>query len=187
MAGPLVAGAVTLPACEGRALRKLRNALSGVRDSKVVSPRRREELVETIQEHAIAVGIGVVSVEEIDRVGVGPANRIAMERAFYDLGIELDALMLDACVLDLELPQCGLIDGDALCLSIAAASIVAKVTRDRVMVMLGEEDPRYGFEQHKGYCSELHKARLAQYGPGLHHRRCFAPVAIWSQQVDIDT
>jgi ribonuclease HII len=95
--------------------------------------------------------------------------------------------MIDACVLDLELPQCGLIDGDALCLSIAAASIVAKVTRDRTMVILGEEDPRYGFEQHKGYCSELHKARLSQYGPGLHHRRCFAPVASWSHPTDLDT
>lgn len=187
MAGPLVAGAVTLPACEGRALRKLRTALSGVRDSKVLTARRREELAETIHEHAIAVGIGVVSVAEIDTVGVGPANRIAMERAANDLGIELDALMLDACVLDLELPQCGLIDGDALCLSIAAASIVAKVTRDRTMILLGEEDPRYGFELHKGYCSELHKARLAEHGPGLHHRRCFGPVAMWDQQVEIDT
>lgn len=179
MAGPLVAAAVVFPACEGWALRRLKTAIDGVRDSKMLSPERRVALLETIQNTAVAIGVGVVPVEEIDAVGLGPANRIAMERAVFRLDIDVDALVIDACVLDLGCPQSGPIDGDALSTSVAAASIVAKVTRDRLMVALGQEDPRYGFELHKGYCSELHKARLAEHGPCLHHRRCFAPVARW--------
>jgi ribonuclease HII len=104
---------------------------------------------------------------------------MAMERAVLQLDIDVDALVIDACVLDLGYPQSGPIDADAMSLSVAAASIIAKVARDRVMIALGQEDPRYGFELHKGYCSDLHKARLAEFGPGPHHRRCFAPVAAW--------
>lgn len=180
LAGPLVAAAVLFPSCEGWALRKLRAALAGVRDSKLLTPERRVELLGAIEQTAIAIGIGVVPVAELDDLGLGPANRIAMERAVLRLGIDVDALVIDACVLDLGCPQSGPIDGDALSISVAAASIVAKVTRDRVMVALGREDPRYGFERHKGYSSQLHKARLAEFGPGPHHRRCFAPVAAWS-------
>jgi len=179
MAGPLVAAAVIFPACEGWALRRLRSAVAGVRDSKLLPPARRVKLLETIQRAAVAFGVGIVPVEEIDAVGLGPANRIAMERAVYGLNFDVDALVIDALVLDLGYPQSGLIDGDALSMSVAAASIVAKVTRDRMMTCLADEDPRYGFELHKGYCSEFHKARLAEHGPSAHHRRCFAPVAAW--------
>ena len=179
MAGPLVAAAVVFPAAEGRALRRLRTALADVRDSKLLSPERRIELLDRIEQTAVAIGMGVVPVAEIDAVGLGPANRIAMERAVLNLDIDVDALVIDACVLDLACPQSGPIDGDALSTSVAAASIVAKVTRDRVMIALGQEDPRYGFELHKGYCSAFHKARLAEHGPCLHHRRCFSPVSSW--------
>jgi ribonuclease HII len=179
MAGPLVAAAVVFPASEGWALRRLKTAIDGVRDSKMVSPERRVALLETIERTAAAIAVGVVPVSEIDVLGLGPANRIAMERAVLNLEIDVDALVIDACVLDLGCPQSGLIDGDALSASVAAASIVAKVTRDRMMVALGQEEPRYGFELHKGYCSELHQARLAEHGPCVHHRRCFAPVARW--------
>jgi ribonuclease HII len=180
MAGPLVAAAVVFPASEGWALRRLRAALSDVRDSKLLSPERRVELLDRIEQTAVAIGVGVVPVPEIDAVGLGPANRMAMERAVFDLDIDVDALVIDACVLDLGCPQSGPIDGDALSTSVAAASIVAKVTRDHVMVALAQEDPRYGFELHKGYCSPFHKARLAEHGPCLHHRRCFSPVAGWN-------
>jgi ribonuclease HII len=179
MAGPLVAAAVVFPAREGWGLRRLRSALSGVRDSKLLTPERRVALLGGIEQTALAIGIGIVPVEEIDAVGLGPANRIAMERSVLTIGVDIDALVIDACVLDLGYPQSGPIDGDALSLSVAAASIVAKVTRDRMMTDLGRAEPRYGFELHKGYCSELHKARLAEHGPSPHHRRCFAPVAEW--------
>jgi ribonuclease HII len=179
LAGPLVAAAVVLPCCEGAALRRLRAALAGVRDSKCLLPARRRELVGPIGAAAEAVAIGVVEAGELDALGVGPANRLAMERAVLALPITVDALALDACVVDLALPQVGLIDGDALCLSIAAASIVAKVTRDRMMTERDAADPRYGFAAHKGYASALHRERLLRHGPGPLHRRCFAPVREW--------
>ena len=179
MAGPLVAAAVVFPASEGWALRRLTSAIDGIRDSKLLSPEQRVALLEAIERTAVAIGVGVVPVPEIDALGLGPANRIAMERAVLNLDIDVDALVIDACVLDLGCPQSGLIDGDALSASVAAASIVAKVTRDRMMIALGLEEPRYCFERHKGYCSELHQARLAEHGPCAHHRRCFAPVARW--------
>ena len=177
MAGPLLSAAVVLPAVTGAKLRKLRLALADVRDSKILTPVRRTQLAQAVREQAIGVGIGVVDVNELDSVGVGPANRMAMERAVLALHYEVDALIIDACVLDLGCPQTGPIDGDALSLSVAAASIVAKVTRDQMMIDLAAVDTRYGFELHKGYCSGLHRERLLQYGPSEHHRRCFAPVA----------
>ncbi|HEU5434456.1 MAG TPA: ribonuclease HII [Thermomicrobiales bacterium] len=177
LAGPLVAAAVVLPMRAPRQRAGLARALAGVRDSKCLTPERREALFEPIVAAASAVGVGRVEVDELDAVGLGPANRLAMERAVFALGLDADALLLDACVLDLGLPQIGLIDGDAHVLSIAAASIVAKVTRDRLMRELDAADNRYGFAQHKGYGSALHFARLAQFGPCRHHRRCFAPVA----------
>ena len=176
LAGPLVAAAVILPCCAGAALHRLRTALAGVRDSKQLLPDRRRDLIGPICATAEAVAVGVVEADELDAIGVGAANRLAMERAALALPVTPDALVLDACVLDLGLPQVGLIDGDARCLSIAAASIVAKVTRDRVMVEGDGADPRFGFAAHKGYASALHQERLARHGPGPLHRRCFAPV-----------
>lgn len=180
MAGPLVAAAVILPV-HRRA--DLAEALDGVRDSKVLTHERRIELLATIGAVAQGIGVGIVPVEELDSMGLGAANRVAMERAVLQLDVEADALLVDACVIDLGLPQLGPIDGDALSLSIAAASIVAKVTRDRIMIDLASREDRYGFELHKGYCSPLHKARLAEHGPSAHHRRCFSPVAAWEPLV----
>lgn len=179
MAGPLVAAAVIFPSCQGAALRRLLTALADVRDSKLLTPQQRNGLVGRIEAAAIAAAIGEVSVAEIDAVGLGPANRMAMERAVHGLTLSVDALVIDACVLDLGCPQSGPIDADALSISVAAASILAKVHRDRLMIDLAREDDRFGFEQHKGYCSPLHMERLAEFGPGPAHRRCFSPVAGW--------
>ncbi len=178
MAGPLVAAAVILPA-DRRG--DLGHILSGVRDSKLLTHERRVEVLADIEALAQSIGVGIVPVDELDGMGLGAANRIAMERAVLHLDVEADALLIDACVIDLGLPQMGPIDGDALSLSIAAASIVAKVTRDRMMIDLAATEARYGFELHKGYCSPMHKARLAQHGPSTHHRRCFSPVASWGR------
>lgn len=178
MAGPLVAAAVILPA-DRRG--DLGEALSGVRDSKLLTHERRVELLADIETIALGIGVGVVPVAELDSMGLGAANRIAMERAVLHLNVQAEALLIDACVIDLGLPQLGPIDGDALSLSIASASIVAKVTRDRMMIALAVQEDRYGFELHKGYCSPLHKARLAEHGPSTHHRRCFSPVSSWGK------
>jgi ribonuclease HII len=177
LAGPLVAAAVVFPACEGTILRRLRRTLANVRDSKLLSPEQRRAMVEPITAAACGVAVGIVEVEELDAVGLGAANRLAMERAVFGLASSVDVLMLDACVLDLGVPQVGLIDGDARCLSIAAASIVAKVARDQMMIDLDGDDDRYAFSLHKGYGSALHQDRLRQHGPGPHHRRCFGPIA----------
>ena len=176
MAGPLVAAAVMLPA---NLRGDLGERLTEVRDSKLLTHEQRVEMLSAIESVAQSIGVGIVPVDELDSMGLGAANRIAMERAVLQLDVQAGALLIDACVIDLGLPQLGPIDGDALSLSIAAASIVAKVTRDRLMIDLALTETRYGFELHKGYCSPLHKARLAEHGPSVHHRRCFSPVASW--------
>lgn len=176
MAGPLVAAAVVLPpAIDGSDL-NIATALARVRDSKLLSEDRRNDLLPVIREIALATAVGVVEAEELDEIGVGSANRLAMCRAVKALPVIPDALVLDATTLDLDLPQVGLIDGDALCLSIAAASIVAKVTRDRFMIECHKSDPRFGFAMHKGYCTDDHLGALARHGPCRLHRRSFAPV-----------
>jgi ribonuclease HII len=173
LAGPLVAAAVVLPACAGWELRRLRAALTAVRDSKALSPEQRSAILGTVEQTAASVAVGVVPPDELDTIGLAAANRLAMERAVLGLADEPEALLLDACVLDLGLPQVGPIRGDSLCLSIAAASIVAKVTRDRLMVAHDLLDPRYGFALHKGYGTTLHLAALRAHGPSPIHRRCF--------------
>jgi ribonuclease HII len=174
LAGPLVAAAVVLPACAGWELRRLRSALARVRDSKLLTPEQRQEILDDIATASAGVAIGVVPPDELDMIGLSAANRVAMERAVLALADEPAALLLDACVLDLGLPQVGPIRGDAHCLSIAAASIVAKVTRDRMMVEHDRLDPRYGFAIHKGYGTAAHLSALRAHGPCSIHRRTFA-------------
>ena len=155
----------------------LLTCLAGVRDSKQVVARERERLYEVIMQHALAVGVGVGSVEVIDERNILQATKYAMRAALEQLAIAPQALLLDAIHLpDVELLQRSIIKGDELCLSIAAASIIAKVTRDRIMIQLHEHYPVYGFAQHKGYGTEAHLAALRQHGATPHHRRSFAPV-----------
>jgi ribonuclease HII len=176
MAGPLVAAAVILPADALSPPSATSPALAEVRDSKLLTGEERQRLMPAICAVATAVAVGLVEADELDLIGVGPANRLAMERAVDALPVRPEALLLDATTLDLDLPQVGLIDGDARCLSIAAASIVAKVTRDRFMAACHGADPRFGFAAHKGYATADHLAALDRHGPGPLHRRCFAPV-----------
>lgn len=177
LAGPLVAAAVVFPAASGSALSRLHRLLAAVRDSKLLSHAARESLAGPIREIALGVGVGVVECDELDDLGVAAANRTAMERAVLALPIVPDALLLDACTIDLGIPQSGKIDADATSITVAAASIVAKVTRDAWMTAADERDGRYAFSLHKGYGSSLHLSRLAEHGPGPLHRRSFAPVA----------
>jgi len=172
-AGPVVAGAVILPP----ALPELAQLLAPVRDSKLLTPHRREICYDLITAHALAYGAGFVSAEEIDRIGILPATRQAMCLALESLSASPDYLLIDALRLpQVSLPQMGIIKGDRDHLSIAAASIVAKVTRDRWMRALDERLPGYGLSRHKGYGTREHLAALRALGPSAEHRHTFAPI-----------
>ena len=177
----LVAAAVILPA-DALSLEPL---LGAVDDSKKLTPRTRERLFDVIHAHAEAIGVGSASAEEIDAVGIAQANRLALARAIGHLSVQPDFVLLDFFTLpQLQLPQRGVPHGDALSLTIAAASIIAKVTRDRWMVAQDDSHPGYGFARHKGYGTAMHRAALATLGPCALHRRSFAPVAgLWPAQI----
>ena len=175
LAGPVVAAAVILPLATDPA--DIMTRFAGVNDSKQLTVQARERLYDVIMQHAVAVSVGIGSVELIDECNILQATKQAMRVALTQLPTPAQALLLDALLLpDIALPQRSIIKGDSRCLSIAAASIIAKVTRDRLMIRLHEQYPAYGFDQHKGYGTELHLAALRQHGATPHHRRSFAPV-----------
>ncbi|MGC8873051.1 MAG: ribonuclease HII [Chloroflexia bacterium] len=174
-AGPVVAAAVVLPVWR---LQEAPDILAGVDDSKRLSPRVREHLAGRIAEVAEAIGIGVVSSVLVDALGIVGATRLAMRQAIGRLSVPPRALLLDAVSLpEIPLPQRALFQGDARAISIAAASIVAKVYRDRLMTTWASVYPQYGFERHKGYGTREHRLALQRWGPCPLHRRSFAPVA----------
>lgn len=168
LAGPVVAAAVILPQnC----------AIKGLNDSKKLSAKKRAELELSIKDIAV-YGIGISSVEEIDRLNILQASLLAMKRAVGEIGEGFDHILVDGN----KLPQWGyaataVIGGDALHPQISAASILAKELRDRMMRDLAKEYPHYGWESNKGYGTAAHIAALKEYGPTAHHRRSFAPVA----------
>ena len=169
LAGPLVAAAVILPPeC----------AVRGIDDSKKVPPARREALRVEIEACAIAVGIGIVEVGDVDRLNTYWASIEAMRRAVAALPVAPQQVLIDARhIPGLAVPQAALVKGDARSYSIAAASIVAKVRRDAMMTALEERYPGYGFARHMGYGTAEHLAALARLGPCPAHRRSFQPVA----------
>jgi ribonuclease HII len=172
-AGPVVAAAVILPPDD----LGLPYRLDGVRDSKTLTAFRRETLLESIQHHAVTVGVGVVPPDGIDTLGIVPATRDAMAQALDALSPLADCLLVDHISLpDVPLPQHSLPKGDVRVLSIAAASIVAKVNRDAIMRELEDQFPGYGFARHKGYGTVQHRAALEQLGPCAIHRLSFAPL-----------
>lgn len=171
-AGPVTAAAVILPAFDpADAL------ISQVRDSKQLSPSQRMALEPLIQQHALTWGVCFATSEEIDRVGILPATRLAMQRALVSLRPPPQHLLLDALFLpEIHTPQTALIKGDQRSLSVAAASILAKTARDRFMQELGAHEIYYAFERNKGYGTRAHQAALALHGPCPAHRFSFAPV-----------
>ncbi len=171
LAGPVVAGVAILPS-------KLRGSwVSLVRDSKQLSKTQREKALFHLQETALALEVGICSSQEIDEIGIVEATRLAMSRAINSLALSPQYLILDAITLPkVSIPQKPIIRGDALCLSIAAASIVAKVYRDRLMEQQDEAFPGYGFARNKGYGTREHMTKLKQLGPCSIHRYTFAPV-----------
>jgi ribonuclease HII len=165
LAGPVVAAAVVLDADR---------RVPGLRDSKVLAPARRERLYDLITARAADWAVGQASAEEIDRLNIHRASLLAMRRAVEGLARPPDLVLVDAFrIPDLAIPQRGVIRGDARSASIAAASIVAKVTRDRLMVELHATDGRYGFDRHKGYATREHLEALTRFGLSAVHRRTF--------------
>jgi ribonuclease HII len=172
-AGPVCAAAVVLPLDRP----DLSSLLSGVRDSKQLSPAQREALLPRILGVADVVGVGWATPAEVDELGILPATRLAMSNAVARLDGQVNALLVDYVRLpDLILPQRILPKADVLCLSVAAASIVAKVGRDRMMVVLDQDFPGYGFARHKGYGTRQHQEALARLGPSAIHRMSWRPV-----------
>ncbi|MDE6951133.1 MAG: ribonuclease HII [Lachnospiraceae bacterium] len=165
LAGPVVAGAVILPKdC----------SLLYLNDSKKLSEKKREELYEKIMETAVSVGIGYNTPARIDEINILQATYEAMREAVGNLSVKPDLLLNDAVTIpEIEIRQVPIIKGDAKSISIAAASIVAKVTRDRLMVKYGEVYPEYGFASHKGYGTALHREAIKKYGPTPIHRKSF--------------
>jgi ribonuclease HII len=171
LVGPVVAAAVILPLEVNTRWR------DKVRDSKQLSPTTRELLCDHIHEMAISVGIGTSPPEVIDAQGIIKATRLAMESAIDQLMPQPQYLLIDYMLLpEIQLPQKGITNGDSLCFSIACASIVAKVARDRLMVELDTAYPGYGLAEHKGYSTKKHLACLRRQGPCPIHRRSFRPV-----------
>ena len=168
LAGPVVAAAVILQA--GRIPR-------GLNDSKLLSAEEREKLYPRILERAIAVGVGEASVGEIDLVNIRQATHLAMARAVRALAVAAAFALVDGNDAPaLPCPCETIIGGDELCVSIAAASIIAKVTRDRLMMLLHDDHPHYGWVTNKGYGTPEHLSALQRHGVTAHHRRSFAPV-----------
>ncbi len=171
LAGPVVAAAVII--APERRIKRLA-------DSKVLTPERREELYGLIHARAVGVGVGIVDHLTIDRINILEATPLAMRLALDNLGIVPELVITDFVALrDLPCPQKNLVDGDARCASVAAASIVAKVTRDRIMLDADKQFPEYGFARHKGYGTADHLAALDRHGPCALHRRTFA--GVWRQ------
>jgi len=168
LAGPIVAGAVVLA-----------GAVDRLNDSKQLKPEEREALFAVLREGRHDIGVGVVDAPQIDRIGIQRANYLAMAQAVAALKDEPDFLLVDGRheIPGVRAPQRPVVKGDSRSLSIAAASIVAKVTRDRMMAVLDREYPAYGFGTHKGYATSEHVAAIARCGPCLAHRKSFAPMA----------
>lgn len=167
LAGPIVAAAVVLG-----------HPIDGLNDSKQVAPAERGLFFELLYNGPHAIGVSVVSPEEIDQVGIQSANYAAMYRAVAQLAPPPDYLLVDGFeIAGCPIPQCRIVKGDCRSQSIAAASIVAKVTRDRIMDELDGQFPQYGFAQHKGYATSEHLEAIERCGACPHHRKSFAPFA----------
>lgn len=167
LAGPVVAAAVILPPeCK----------IKGLNDSKKIPKKKHQEIYQAVLDKALAVGIGLIDNEIIDQVNIYEATKLAMKEALSKLSLKPDYLLIDAMKLDIDIPQESIIKGDANSLSIAAASIVAKVTRDKLMADYDKEYPGYDFAQNAGYGTKSHLQGLERHGVTPIHRKTFEPV-----------
>lgn len=167
LAGPVVAAAVILPE---------NIFISGINDSKKLSSKKREQLYQEIKNEALAIGIGVVGADVIDEINIYQATKKAMNIAINQLSIFPDFLLIDAMKIDTPITQRSLIKGDSLSVSIASASIIAKVYRDRLMMEYSKKYPEYQFEKNAGYGTSEHIQAIRKFGPTPIHRKTFAPI-----------
>lgn len=167
LVGPVVAAAVILPG---------NYQLEGLTDSKKLSEKKRNQFFNIIQKEALAIGVGIIEPEIIDQVNIYEATKLAMKEAINGLNIKPEHILIDAMPLKLDIPTTSIIKGDAKSLSIAAASVIAKVTRDQMMYELHKEHPEYHFDHHKGYPTKEHLEALRKYGPLKNYRFSYQPV-----------
>ena len=178
LAGPVVVAAVVLDPAR---------PIRGIRDSKLLSAKARERFYDQILDRALAWSLAVAEPSEVDRVNVHQASLGAMRDAVNQLIPRPDFVLVDGFPIpDLIVPQRAIVGGDRRCASIAAASIVAKVSRDRDMCTLHARDPRYGFDRHKGYATAQHLAAVAEFGYSAVHRRSFRPQSLFDTIEDVD-
>ena len=168
LVGPVVAAAVILPK---------NYKLEGLNDSKKLSEKKREKYYDILMNDAISIGVGIVSAKIIDKINILEASRLAMMKALDNLSVKPDFILSDAMKLDRDEEVLPIIHGDALSLSIAAASVIAKVTRDRLMVSYGKEHPEYEFDAHKGYPTKRHIELVQKYGILDEYRKTFKPIS----------
>lgn len=167
LVGPVVAGAVILPKDYD---------LEGLNDSKQLSEKKRNQYYDMIKKEAIAIGIGIVDAKTIDEINIYEASRLAMKLALENLEVSPDYILTDAMPIELDTPLEAIIHGDALSISIAAGSVIAKVTRDRLMEEFDKLHPEYEFKNHKGYPTKRHLELLSKYGPLENYRFTYKPV-----------
>ncbi len=167
LVGPVVAACVILP---------LNYQLEGLTDSKKLTPKKREKFYEIIKKDAISIGVGIISEKVIDEVNIYEATKLAMIDAIKNCDIKPEHVLIDAMKLDIDIPSTSIIKGDAKSLSIAAASVVAKVIRDHMLDELDEKYPMYDFKNNKGYPTKKHVKAIYQYGIIDEHRKTFSPV-----------
>lgn len=169
LVGPVVAACVILP---------VNYELSGLTDSKKISEKKRDQFYDIIMKDAISVGVGIVGPEKIDEINILEASRLAMKLAIENLSVKPEFILSDAMKLsNIDIPYQDIIHGDALSLSIAAGSVIAKVTRDRMMYELDKQYPEYGFASHKGYPTKAHLENIAKYGVLENYRFTYKPVS----------
>ena len=167
LVGPVVAACVILP---------LNYKLDGLTDSKKLSEKKREQFYDILRKEALSIGIGIIDEKKIDEVNIYEATKLAMKEAIDNGQIKPEHVLIDAMKLDIDIPSTSIIKGDAKSLSIAAASVIAKVTRDRMLLELDKKYPMYDFKHNKGYPTKKHLEAINQYGIIKEHRRSYAPV-----------
>ena len=167
LVGPVVTACVILPE---------EFNLEGLTDSKKLSEKKRNFFYDEIKRQAISIGIGIVSNEEIDKINIYEATKVAMKQAISNCDVKPEHVLIDAMKLDLDIPSTSIIKGDLLSISISAASVIAKVTRDRMMYELDKKYPMYDFKSNKGYPTKKHMEAIKEYGIIPEHRKSYGPV-----------